>query len=489
VWEARMFIFSGPPNRCCEGTTRREWLRIGGLSTLGLSLADLLWARSVQAASPLTTYNSPLTLPTYFGKAKSCIVVFLFGAPAHQDTFDMKPDSPSEVRGEFKPISTNVPGTHVCEHLPRLAGMTDQYAIVRSMSHPDNTHTVAMHYMLTGVRHVAPNTNPRNHPTDFPTFGAAMNYLSVRSTGFSPSGERSKGRTTNEESGLPRGVSLNAPANQVSAGNFIFPGFFAGFLGSAYDPLFVAQDPSSPEFQAIPASADADRLAERRSLLTEINRQAEQLDRTAEVRSVDGFYDRAFSLLTATATRQACDLTRETPQLRDRYGMNSFGQSCLLARRLVEAGVSLVTVNWARDDAFWDTHKDNFKDLKTKLLPPFDLGFSALIEDLNQRGLLDETLVVCLAEFGRTPKINAAAGRDHWAPCFSVVLAGAGIRGGLVYGASDRLAAYPAEKPASPADLAATIYSALGVDPRTEIHDRIGRPFLLCTGSPLDQLF
>jgi hypothetical protein len=440
------------------------------LSALGLSLPELLRAGSVRATAPLTTHDSRLT-PPHFGKAKSCIVVFLFGAPAHQDTFDMKPDSPSEVRGEFRPIATTVPGTQVCEHLPRLARMTDRYAIVRSMTHPDNTHTVAMHYMLTGVRHVAPNTNPRNHPSDFPTFGAVMNYL------------------RKADGPLPRGVGLNAPANQVSAGNFIFPGFFAGFLGSAYDPLFVSQDPSSPDFQAIPAAAEVDRLTERRSLLTEINRQADELDRTAAVRSVDGFYDRAFSLLTATATRQACDLARENPQVRDRYGMNSFGQSCLLARRLVEAGVSLVTVNWARDDAFWDTHKDNFKDLKTKLLPPFDLGFSALLEDLDQRGLLDETLVVCLAEFGRTPKINGQAGRDHWAPCFSVVLAGAGVRGGQVYGASDRIAAYPTEKPVSPSDLAATIYSSLGVPTDTELRDRIGRPYQLSIGTPLAELF
>jgi hypothetical protein len=328
-----------------------------------------------------------------------------------------------------------------------------------------------MHYMLTGVRHVAPNTNPRNNPADFPTFGAAMNYLRPAA------------------GPLPGAVSLNAPANQVSAGNFIFPGFFAGFLGTAYDPLFVSQDPSSPEFQAIPPCDESARLGSRRSLLDEVNRQANLLDRVADVRSVGRFYDRAFSLLTATTTRQACDLSREIPSVRDRYGMNSFGQGCLLARRLVEAGVSLVTVNWARDDAFWDTHKDNFKDLKTKLLPPFDLGFSALLDDLSQRGLLDETLVVCLAEFGRTPKINAAAGRDHWAPCFSVVLAGAGIRGGQVYGASDRLAAYPTDKPVAPADLAATIYSALGVDPQTEIHDRIGRPYQLSTGRPLVELF
>jgi hypothetical protein len=471
-----MIQIGGAVTKCCEGRSRREWLRIGGLSALGLGLPDLLRTRALQAASP---HGSPITpVPA---RAKSCIVLFLFGAPAHQDTWDMKPDAPSELRGEFKPISSSVPGTMLGEHMPRLASMADRYAIVRSMSHPDNIHTVAMHYMLTGTRHAAPSTNPRNSPADFPTFGAVMNYLHANR------GPRVLNST--DDGGLPRGISLNAPANQVSAGNHIFPGFFAGFLGSAYDPLFVSQDASAPDFQAIPACDEPSRLGDRRTLLGEVDRQADQLARVADVRSVDRFYERAFSILTAAATRQACDLTRESPQLRDRYGMNSFGQGCLLARRLVEAGVPLITVNWARDDAFWDTHKDNFKDLKSKLLPPFDLGFSALLEDLAQRGLLDETLVVCLAEFGRTPKINSAAGRDHWAPCFSVVLAGAGVRGGLVYGASDRIAAYPTDSPVSPADLAATIYSSLGVDPSMEIRDRTGRPYTLAAGRPIGQLF
>jgi hypothetical protein len=460
-----MLAISGPPVRCCEGTTRREWLRIGGLSALGLSLPDLWRARA-----NASTRAQPLS-GSHFGRAKSCIVVFLFGAPAHQDTWDMKPDSPSEIRGEFRPVPSRVAGTWVCEHMPQLARLADRYAIVRSMSHPDNTHTVAMHYMLTGVRHLAPNTNPRNQPSDFPTFGSVLSHLRPPSAA------------------MPQAVSLNAPANQVSAGNFIFPGFFAGFLGSAHDPIFVSQDASSSDFQAFPATDDVSRLAARRGLLGEFDRHSNFVGRATGVRHVDSFYERAFDLLTSPGTRAACDLDREGPRIRDRYGRNAFGQGLLLARRLVEAGVSLVTVNWARDDAYWDTHKDNFKDLKTKLLPPFDQGFAALLEDLSQRGLIDETLVVCLAEFGRTPKINAAAGRDHWAPCFSVVLAGAGIHGGLVYGASDRIAAYPTEKPVSPADLAATIYSTLGVAPDSELHDRLGRSYRVSTGQPLTGLF
>jgi hypothetical protein len=461
-----MISIAGSLVPCCEGATRREWLRIGGLSVPGLGLPELWAARQAQATTPLDHSAG-------WGRAKNCIVMFLFGAPAHQDTWDMKPDAPAEVRGEFRPMATTVPGIRICEHLPRMARQAHHLAIVRSMTHPDNTHTVAMHYMLTGVRHSAPNTNPRNQPTDFPTFGAVVNYL----------------RRDLGQPGMPAAISLNAPANQVSAGNFVFPGFFAGFLGSANDPLFVSDDPSAPEFRPFAGAGDAEQVVVRRSLLAEVDRQADGLNQWAGVRRFGRHQQRAIELVTSRAAREACDLSRELPQVRDCYGRSSFGQGLLLARRLIEAGVSLVTVNWARDDAFWDTHKDNFADLKTKLLPPFDAGFSALIEDLGQRGLLDETLVVCLAEFGRTPRVNAAAGRDHWAPCFSVLLAGAGIRGGSVYGASDRIAAYPTDKPVSPSDLAATLYSTLGIDPRIEIPDRMGRSHRLAAGRALQELF
>jgi hypothetical protein len=330
-----------------------------------------------------------------------------------------------------------------------------------------------MHYMLTGWRHAQPNTNPQNQPTDFPTFGAVVQYL-----------RPSRGP-------LPSGISLNAPANQVSASNHIFPGFFAGFLGSRYDPLFVSQDPSRADFQPFPSAEGpaARRLLERRSLLTEVDRRRRALEPTRCVRARDAYYEQAFSLVTSPAARQAFDLVRESDRVRDQYGRTAFGQGLLLARRLVEAGVPLVTVNWARDDAFWDTHANNFRLLKNSLLPPFDRGFAALLEDLAQRGLLDETLVVCLGEFGRTPAINASAGRDHWAACNSVVLAGGGIRGGQVHGSSDRVAAYPATAPVSPSDLAATIYHALGIDPLTDLRDPLGRPLPLSTGMPLTSLF
>jgi hypothetical protein len=428
-------------------------------------LPDLLRGRAAAKQAP-PAGNS-------FGRAKACILAFLFGAPAHQDVWDLKPDAPAGVRGEFRPIATSVPGIQLGEHIPCVARQAHRLALVRSVTHPDNIHTVAMHYMLTGRRHAEPTTNPRNKPTDFPTFGAVMQYLRP---GGGP---------------LPSGVSLNAPANQVSAANHIFPGFFAGLLGSSYDPLFVAPDPSSPDFRPIPAAEGtaALRLEGRKELLAIVDGRRRALERTASVRSLDACYDKALGLVSSPAARRAFDLSRESDRVRQRYGASAFGQGLLLARRLVEAGVGLVTVNWARDDAFWDTHANNFRLLKDNLLPPFDQSFAALLEDLDERGLLQETLVVCLGEFGRTPKINAQAGRDHWAACNSVVFAGGGIRGGQVYGASDRTAAYPARSPVSPGDLAATIYHLLGIDPRTEIHDNLGRPLALSDGIPVRGLF
>jgi hypothetical protein len=459
-----MLSVGGADVQLCEGISRREWLRVGGISTLGLSLTELLHRRA---------HASPPFPARSFGRAKSCILVFLFGAPAHQDIWDLKPDAPSEIRGEFRPITSSVPGIQLGEHVPRIARQAQHLALVRSVSHPDNTHTVAMHYMLTGVRHARPNTNPRNQPDDFPTFGAVLQKL------------------RNAHGALPAGISLNAPANQVSANNHIFPGFFAGFIGGAHDPLFIAQDPSRSDFQPFPvAEGEAGRrLRDRRPLVAEIDRQQQALTAFAGARNLDAHYARAFDLVTSPAARRAFDLSAESDSLRQRYGRSAFGQGLLLARRLVEAGVSLVTVNWARDDAFWDTHANNFNLLKTSLLPPFDQGFAALLEDLHQRGLMDETLVLCLGEFGRTPRINGQAGRDHWAACNTVVLAGAGIGGGQLYGASDRWAAYPATAPVSPADIAATIYDALGVDLHTPLHDPVGRPVPLCTGNPLTALF
>jgi hypothetical protein len=453
--------------RLCEGVTRREWLRAGGAG--GLLLSELLAGRA--AAAGRDVLGAEGRHPS-FGRARSCILAFLFGAPAHQDLWDMKPDAPAEYRGEFRPIRTAASGIEICEHLPLVAREARRLALVRSVTHPDDVHTVAMHAMLTGHRHPNPNTNPQNQPTDFPCFGAVARMLR---TGSGP---------------LPSGISLNAPANQVSANNHIFPGFFAGFLGRQYDPLFLSQDPSKPGFRPFDPlpGLDAERLGRRRSLLAELDAHRRRVGPTLESRDLDRHLAQALDLTLSAAARRAFDLGRESAATRNRYGIHPFGQGLLLARRLVEAGVALVTVNWMRDDAFWDTHANNFKQLKESLLPPFDRAFSALIADLSVRGLLEETLVVCLGEFGRTPTINAAAGRDHWAACNTVVLAGGWIRGGHVHGASDAIAAFPITSPVSPADLAATIYHLLGIDPRLEIRDGLNRPYPLSAGEPLLEL-
>jgi hypothetical protein len=372
---------------------------------------------------------------------------------------------------------TSVPGTWLSEHIPRTAKLADRFALVRSVTHPDSTHTVAMHYMLTGQRHRRPTTNPTNLPDDFPCYGAAINRLRPSRTP------------------LPAGISLNAPGNEIPSGH-IFPGFFAGFLGRGYDPMFVTDSPASEKFNPFPiAGGEArERLLARESLIEDLDRLGTRLSVVDSIRSASAFQEKALSLIRSAEAVRAFDLNQEKPAVREQFGMSPFGQGCLLARRLVEAGVRLVTVNWARDYQagvadHWDTHSRNFELHKEKLLPAFDLAYSALLTDLADRGLLDETLVVVLSEFGRTPKINSGAGRDHWPGCFSITLAGAGIRGGLVYGASDRIAAYPAQDPVSPEEVAATIYHALGIPLTTELIDHSGRPLPIATTQPLLGLY
>lgn len=451
-------------SRFCEGPSRREVLRIGSLGGLGLALPDLLAGRAAAAG----------TRAPGLRRAKSCIIGFLWGGPPHQDLWDLKPEAPAEIRGEFKPIATRVPGISISELLPRTAQVTQHLALVRSVTHPDNTHTVAMHYMLSGNRHVRPNSNPMNAPDDFPCFGAVVQKLHA------------------SRAPLPSGISLNAPAIEYPSGH-IFPGFFAGFLGTRYDPMFVSDNPAGATFEPLPRlEADARAtLRTREALLGSLD----DLRRVnAEgVRDAQRFQEKAIGMLTAPAAVRAFDLNQESATLRDRFGRTPFGQGLLLARRLVEAGVELVTVNWSRDyhasdNDLWDTHTGHFGKVKRSLAPALDAALSTLIADLEQRGLLDETLVVLMGEFGRTPKVNAKGGRDHWAHCNTVILAGGGIRGGVVHGASDRIAAWPSEKPVGPEDIAATVYHSLGLPPETHIHDRIGRPLALCKGRPLVEL-
>src|SRR5579885_672948 len=309
-----MPAFGETSSRRLAGVTRRDELQVGGLGAAGLTLPDLLRARA--AARPARPGGQGS-----FGRARSCILCFLFGAPAHQDVWDLKPDAPAEYRGEFRPVASSVPGIRVGEHVPRVARTAHRLALVRSVQHPDNTHTVAMHYMLTGRRHAQPDTNPRNQPTDFPCFGAVMQHLRP------------------DRAGLPSGVSLNAPANQVSANNHVFPGFFAGLLGRRYDPMFVAQDPSAPGFDPLPTAgaAEAGRLGDCRGLLDAVDRGRRAMDACAAVRDFGADHRQAFDLVTSAAARRAFDLGREPDAVLARYGLSPFGQGCLLARRLVEA--------------------------------------------------------------------------------------------------------------------------------------------------------
>ncbi|MFM8287991.1 MAG: DUF1501 domain-containing protein [Planctomycetaceae bacterium] len=475
--------------QAAPGWTRREWVRAGGLAPLGLGLPALLRAESAaRLAQP--AHGANLQAPKAaagprrqagggrgFGRARSCIVLFMFGAPAHQDLWDLKPAAPDHIRGEFQPIASSVPDVRVGELLPRLAERAHQLVQVRSVTHADNTHTVAMHHMLTGTRHVRPATNPQNAPDDFPCPGAVVRRLEREAALASGAGAVA--------GGLPGAIRLNAPANQVSANNHIFPGFFAGFLGSGFDPLFVSQSPVAAGFAPLPEVPDRARLQARRGLWERLGSGADRLEATPGVSRLSGDYLRAFELLSANEAREAFDLSREPDRVRAEYGLTPFGQGCLLARRLVERQVRLVTVNWERDDAYWDTHAKNFSSLRQSLCPNLDRGFPALLDDLATRGLLDETLVVWLGEFGRTPQINANAGRDHWAACNTVVLAGAGLPGGTVYGSSDPWAAYPATRPVTPDDLTATIYHLLGIDSRQSLLDPLGRPHQLCHGEPL----
>jgi hypothetical protein len=447
---------------------RREFLRAGALGLFGLGLPQLLQA---QAATPRG------------GRARACILLFMWGGPAQQDTWDMKPDAPAEYRGEFKPIPTNVPGLRVCEHLPRLARHADKLAVIRSMTHGDVNHLTATHFLLTGRD--LPNRNGAEHE-DWPHYGAILSQLG-RGRGPLPPFVSMMPKVPN---GAPRFVEQSR-------------GRGAGWLGPQFDPLRIDADASRPEYHVADFSLHADvpaaRVDGRRALLRQVERQVHGLEQVPQVEALGKHYERAFTLLGARGVSEAFDLDRESDRVRDRYGHNIHGQAVLQARRLVEAGVPLVTVYWQNDgitnvSVYWDTHSRNFIDLKTRLCPVADQAFSALLEDLQQRGLLDETLVVWTGEFGRTPRVGQSVpggagagrdGRDHWPGVFTTVLAGGGIRGGCVYGSSDRYAAYPATEPTRPADLAATIYHCLGVDPALQLRDRLNRPLTLCEGTPL----
>jgi uncharacterized protein (DUF1501 family) len=451
---------------------RREVLRAGALGLFGLGLPALLHARDAA--------------PRRAGKARACILLFMWGGPAHQDTWDPKPDAPAEYRGEFRPIATRQPGLRICEHLPCLAGHTDKLAILRSMTHADVDHTTATSFLLTGRGVPRPGAARTD---DWPSYGAVLSWLG-------------RGRGP-----LPSSVSM-MPVVPDGAPRFVEEshGQDAGWLGPLHHPMRIDADASKPDYQVgefdLRADVAGTRADARRLLLRDLDRQRQGMEEQLDVAAMRGHYERAFSLLASRQASLAFDLTREPLAVRERYGLNTHGQAVLQARRLVEAGVPLVTVFWQNDgitnvSVYWDTHNRNFIDLKTRLCPPADRAFSALLEDLEQRGLLEETLVVWTGEMGRTPRVGQSVvggagagrdGRDHWPHVFTTVLAGGGIKGGVVHGASDRYAAYPAASPTSPDDLAATVYHCLGIDPRTLLRNRLGRPVTLCEGSPIQAI-
>jgi hypothetical protein len=445
---------------------RRRLLQIGGLGALGLNLTRCLEA---EARSPRSNES------TRAARIQSCIVLYYYGGPSHLDTWDMKPNAPREVRGEFQSIPTNVPGIRVCELMPRSAKIMDKLAVIRSMHHPMRNHNSAAVEALCGRTPLKGDLELlSDDPNSFPCYGSALSRLLP-------------GRKD-----IPTHVALPHVMYNVVQ----LPGQNSGFLGASYNPFQVNRDPNNPDFKVdelqLPADLPLARLEDRQTLLGLVEGQRRQSERQARSASMTTFQERAFRILHSDAVRKAFDLERESVQLRDRYGRNTLGQSLLLARRLVEAGVRFINVNDKIANgqlANWDSHENNFGRLKNDLLPPADQAFSALIEDLSVRGILDTTLVVVLAEFGRTPKINANAGRDHWPDCFSVVLAGGGIQGGAIHGSSDRIGAFPAADPVTPGDLAATLFWRFGIDAKTELHDLTGRPYRLAEGQPLRRAF
>jgi hypothetical protein len=405
--------------------------------------------------------------------ADACILIFLWGAPSQFETFDPKPDAPAGIRGEFGIIRTSVSGTYVSEHVPLLAQRGHQFTLVRTCMQSSTHHQSAGYEALTGHAPARDAVALTATPSDHPNLGSVVARLAAT------------------HSDLPEFVTL--PQLIADVGN-LTPGQFAGFLGHRYDPLAITKDPSAANFRVDELSLRQEvplaRLNARRSLLDTVDRQSRFLEATAEARALTAHEDRACRLLTSPAVARAFALAREPESLRARYGMNSFGQSCLLARRLVEAGVKLVTVYGAcggktPQDA-WDTHVDNFNRHKNVLLPPMDQGTSALLDDLEQRGMAKRTLVLWMGEFGRTPKINAKAGRDHWANCYSVLLAGGGVRAGHLHGQSDRNGAFPRRGQVyTPADICATVYHCLGIDYRTELQDVLGKPVRITYGRPM----
>ncbi len=480
----------GSPKRVCGGWTRREMLRAGGLGMFGLGLSDFFRLANLQAA------ETPVAKT--FGRAKAVILIHLYGAHSQLETCDMKPDAPVEVRGELKPIRSNLPGCDVCELLPHMAKVMDRTTVVRSLTHPYPIHGVA--YALTGVPQIdiPMELNPHDG-RHWPFIGSAVDYVLQQK-------ERGKPRRP-----VPDNIALPWPFSTRRVGEVPRAGPYAAFLGAAYNPLWTEfrgeatrsvvktlQDKTeefkepyigiAPEGRfelaaatGLPTDITVDRLNTRRSLMEQFDQGRRALDASGAAKNYDRYREMAFSLIGSEKIRTALDVGRESMPLRESYGLTVFGQACLAARRLVEAGSRFVTVFW---DEFglagsgWDTHWDHYPRMKNELLPGLDLGYAGLINDLDARGVLDDTLVLVVSEHGRTPKLNNAkgGGRDHWSQAYTCWFAGGGVARGRVIGKTDKDAGTVVDRPVSPKDILATTYHLLGIDPHTILIDRSNRP-------------
>lgn len=450
---------------------RREMMRVGG--AFGLSSIGMTHALTTQ----LITQRAHAKTGGSFGKAKACIVLFLAGGPPQHETWDPKPDAASNIRGDFGTIRSSLPGLRVGELMPKLAKQAHRWSVFRAVRTADNAHSASGYYMLTGRPHSPKGQEnaTAKDPNLWPSIGAVTNQLLPR------------------RGPLPGSITL--PEHIWNTGMIPWPGQDAGWLGRAADPWLIHCDPNKPNFTMsgleLPKNVDAARLKRRLSLHQKMNRQLDAYQKLRDFEGHDAWSKTAIDLLGSRGSRKAFDVDQEERETRDRYGRHRFGQSVLLARRLVESGVSLVQVNWTRDpdgtndSPMWDTHKKNSYWLKNRLMPPMDAAASALVDDLHERGMLDETLVVWMGEFGRTPKINPNGGRDHWGNVFSVAMAGGGIKPGIVHGKSDVNGGEPKEGTVKPENILATIYHCLGLGDNATITDNTGRPHPIAYGDPI----
>jgi hypothetical protein len=480
-----MWRILGSTKRACDGLTRRDLVRGGSLGLFGLGLADLFRLRSEAGAASKTGGLGS------FGQAKACILLYLYGAPSQLETWDLKPDAPSDIRGEFKPIATSVPGLNIGEHLPRMARRMDRASLIRSITHPYNIHSVA--YALSGIPTTdIPMELEPSDPRLWPYFGSVIDYLRTRGA-------------AGAASDIPNHVVLPFKFSSNTT-PFHRSGPYGGFLGTAFDPVLVEfegkplKEGADPYCGIRPGSTfrltssggpglelSADRMLDRRALLAAVDAQHRSLDGLRPVQGFSRFQALAFNMLRSAKVAQALDLSREPEDSRARYGHSLFGQGVLAARRLTEAGVPLATVFWDEfgdANTAWDTHIDQYSRLKDSLCPGLDAAWSALIDDLERLGRLEETLVIVMSEHGRTPKLNNArgGGREHWSWAYPAIFAGGGVRRGEVVGSTDKVAGYPNERPVSPKDLLATIYHLMGINAATELRDRLDRPVPLVPG-------